>query len=862
MNKKYQYSEQKGLPGGPNEVSAYGEGFVVSSQGQWEYPGMNTAVPTPTGRITMDNVPYPVYGQDETGYGQMMYPGGGEYQFRGNMVYEIPYTNMATLPQHFMGNYGLEKYQTGKETVEKKKPLRIDTETYETNPLTADYVDFGKDNPYYRGAYYIPEEKRVGVTFEPIYIVGKRTGWGKDVAEYQKKNPLDKFVKDKMQDYIKSQGRFGKNFGVTMENFPENVQQNYINEYYYKLNSYAAKRIAKQKGYNLSKREDWVDKLSDREREIFANSEYGSSLQPDIPTRTRAGGRAFLNTLLPGQPVGYDIPGLSPKEQEEYKNSVLSGFDILAPIDYLGTTPANYAKNRNLSTGSDYAELPSFASGQKMGNVTDLDVMALNPVNYADAAGLIKSLPTIGRTIGTVSRSGYNIGAKGVQRVADVFRNRPEPVDVTDEVVRRVIARLDARNAPINLTPLENPQQLRFDFGDAADQYRASNQLPPPPSEIEIPTQLISNASRASRRTRRYPIENLPPSPENLFDIEDLRRAYHNSTRVLSPEEYRYLNDVGFGDPDVYEMRIDLEKSESSPANSFDLNSIQLPGQPPALRNRSRMTKENAMSRVNEAAKDKLSKMSDDEFEQTIITTKGDIVPYYQESLENYFSGPNNVTALSPEQYINSFNQNLNRLNEIIANKNTSGVQYRVKGLTPEGRLMFETPEQIVNGKKIESGTQNWGVDINPGQWRGEVADIASKEYFKSIPGIGMRTSSAGVFPYGSQFYGTPGTRAYESINEYLKELGLGRVKPGFNSQTASEYDELGNLKTSGAFDVWKNFIDKDKAVGYYGNPFAVYGVMRQVGGDMEMGLPNTGVNFEDIPDDVLAIMIANNRLK
>jgi hypothetical protein len=28
------------------------------------------------------------------------------------------------------------------------------------------------------------------------------------------------------------------------------------------------------------------------------------------------------------------------------------------------------------------------------------------------------------------------------------------------------------------------------------------------------------------------------------------------------------------------------------------------------------------------------------------------------------------------------------------------------------------------------------------------------------------------------------------------------------------------------------------------------------------MGLPNTGVNFEDIPDDVLAIMIANNRLK
>jgi hypothetical protein len=819
MNKKYQYSEHKGLPGGPNEVSAYGEGFVVSSQGQWKYPGMNTAVPTPSGRITMKNVPHPVLGFSNAGDMRMMYP-GSEYQFDGNMVYEIPYTNMATLPQHFMGNYGLEKYQNGKEVSTEENPKPLPEITISPN-----------------------SRKRL-----------------KEEEDYT--NNRISFIQNKMQDYVKSQGNWGKAAGLSMSNFPQEVMENYGKEFDYLQNTKAVENLAKQKGWNLEDRDTYVDKLTPQQAQLISGSKYGKYLQPDILTRTRAGARALVNTVLPGQPVSYNIPGLSPNEQKEYSESALSAFNMFAPIDYLGTTPANYAKNRGLSTGSDYAELPSFGSGQKMGNVTDLDVMALNPVNYVDAAALIKSMPTIARAIGTVSRSGYNTAAKGVQRVADVFGDRPQPVDVTDEVVRRVMAKLDARNEPRNLTPLENPQQLRFDFGDVADQYRASNQLPPPPSEIEIPTQLISNASRASRRTRRYPIENLPPSPENLFDIEDLRTAYHNSTRVLSPEEYRYLNDVGFGDPDVYEMRIDLEKSESSPANSFDLNSIQLPGQPPALRNRSRMTKENAMSRVNEAAKDKLSKMSDDEFEQTIITTKGDIVPYYQESLENYFSGPNNVTALSPEQYINSFNQNLNRLNEIIANKNTSGVQYRVKGLTPEGRLMFETPEQIVNGKKIESGTQNWGVDINPGQWRGEVADIASKEYFKSIPGIGMRTSSAGVFPYGSQFYGTPGTRAYESINEYLKELGLGRVKPGFNSQTASEYDELGNLKTSGAFDVWKNFIDKDKAVGYYGNPFAVYGVMKQTGGDTEIGLPNTGVNFEDIPDDVLAIMIANNRLK
>lgn len=64
-------------------------GPIVSPRGQWDYPGQRTIVPTPNGRITMKGVPYPVYGQDETGYGQMMMP-GGEYTFPGQMVDEIP----------------------------------------------------------------------------------------------------------------------------------------------------------------------------------------------------------------------------------------------------------------------------------------------------------------------------------------------------------------------------------------------------------------------------------------------------------------------------------------------------------------------------------------------------------------------------------------------------------------------------------------------------------------------------------------------------------------------------------------------------------------------------------------------------
>ena len=43
----------------------------------------------PSGRITMRDVQFPVYGVDEYGNAQIMYP-GGEYQFPGNAVFELP----------------------------------------------------------------------------------------------------------------------------------------------------------------------------------------------------------------------------------------------------------------------------------------------------------------------------------------------------------------------------------------------------------------------------------------------------------------------------------------------------------------------------------------------------------------------------------------------------------------------------------------------------------------------------------------------------------------------------------------------------------------------------------------------------
>ena len=91
MKKYFKSYKHKGLPGGPNELKSFTEGFIVSSEGQYKYPGMNTYIPNANGRITMKGVGYPLLGIDDEGNSTVMQP-GGEYQFPGNGVYEIPLT--------------------------------------------------------------------------------------------------------------------------------------------------------------------------------------------------------------------------------------------------------------------------------------------------------------------------------------------------------------------------------------------------------------------------------------------------------------------------------------------------------------------------------------------------------------------------------------------------------------------------------------------------------------------------------------------------------------------------------------------------------------------------------------------------
>lgn len=63
--------------------------FIKDKKGQWAHPGKNTFIPNANGRITMKGVNQPVFAFDDEGNSTIMQP-GGEYQFPGNGVYEIP----------------------------------------------------------------------------------------------------------------------------------------------------------------------------------------------------------------------------------------------------------------------------------------------------------------------------------------------------------------------------------------------------------------------------------------------------------------------------------------------------------------------------------------------------------------------------------------------------------------------------------------------------------------------------------------------------------------------------------------------------------------------------------------------------
>jgi hypothetical protein len=458
------------------------------------------------------------------------------------------------------------------------------------------------------------------------------------------------------------------------------------------------------------------------------------------------------------------------------------------------------------------------------------------------------------------------MNAIGVGVADDILRASGRSIGKRVEFDPTQLPRLEPVNFNYDLSEFKrrNPPQLTNYEDDelitnTLRNFATDNQLPPPPSEIRIPDSGSRQLTAAEKRQgvkdflnyrdiSSLGIQNVRDTEEalnnwltrnrfelpsdinienrmsNLFNRYNIQSDDYNESIRNLPQDVKpqFLQEListlprKFSDDELIQMRMRYQDTQTRYQNSQRANA-------PSVKNRSGLTKDEVIQRSKD--KDKVSKMTEEEFQNTVLKPSGEIADYVPGmDIDKLTYDPSSgrtilkdQVKMSEREYADAFNQRIDLLNEIIADRNKSGVEYKVKELSPSGYLTFETPSQNIldtsgNPITINPGESQWTVRLNPGQWKGDVEDIANSDYYRSIPGLEMSNTTGTVFADRTP---RKGTGAYESINEYLKRMDLGRVKPGFNSQTAF---------SKGA---WENFIKTGRGVGYYANPNLVYGTMK-----------------------------------
>jgi hypothetical protein len=352
------------------------------------------------------------------------------------------------------------------------------------------------------------------------------------------------------------------------------------------------------------------------------------------------------------------------------------------------------------------------------------------------------------------------------------------------------------------LTPQEHEFLSKYGTGLRAD-YRNRNQLPPPPSEIQF-------MPDGSMRT----IYNQQPITDYISgsyrpDYIDLRRRPTYDRDLLAADYSNLVN--GYPAASSFMNYPNLTREQVVQAWRTLNNRVQSTPKPKNIINKSGLTKEEVLQKASSKDTDVISKMTEEEFQETVLKPTGEVVPYAVGKKAK------DVISMTDIEYSNELNKVLDNLNNIIPKHNKSGIKYKVQNIDEHGVMTIYTPEQILpNGSKIEEGTQQIQFKLKPGRWQGVVEDISSMEYHNSIPGLIAQNTSSGIFPDASRLRGTPGTGFYTSVNEWLKTNNLGRLADGASGQTRSMFDAAGKELKRGSFEVWDGYVKKNKAFGFY----------------------------------------------
>jgi hypothetical protein len=255
-----------------------------------------------------------------------------------------------------------------------------------------------------------------------VTVKAQAPEWAKFQKEFQSKDPWERYLKNEQSKYLRKHKNLNRIPGLSFDNFPKAEKERIRQRYDEKMNTYITRRLGKYFDFNPRKRGEWLDLLTDREKQIVAGSKYGSKLQPSAWTNFLSGARSLYNAipdeLKPLVSMGHGhkdittkIPGLTEAENQERLNDYLEGLNIFSPLDVPGIAIANKMKNMNVQN-------PSWYSGEMMGNVDTWDAMAVNPLTYMiDLPTTPSALVGIGRGVGKGAATSYKAGKSLLNKV-------------------------------------------------------------------------------------------------------------------------------------------------------------------------------------------------------------------------------------------------------------------------------------------------------------------------------------------------------------------------------------------------------------------------------------------------------------
>ena len=518
-------------------LNEYEDGGVIKDdRGQWDYPGEVTEINS--NEITMKPDPLtgkkltrPLLGRSDTGDVKIMKP-GKDYKFKGTKVTEYP---IAQEGENIPGGKNIKvKYPSG------------DIKTVNTG--SPEYVDM-----YKTGKIQTPEgmanDTYWGGELDDVKVKGKLSPLAKARAEYDKKHGRDAFINQKKDEYIKGLGESNW-FGTDRTNFPETVLRDINANYDYDRNTSALEKIAKQRGFDLNKRDNWIHNLTPGEREALINSKYSAQLNPNEFAESLSGLQQIGNTLLPGNPLNFSIAGLTPQEEEEDRNAKLSAFKVFSPLNLPGNAAANYLKNTNLSSYGDFRETPTLGM-QRMGNVSPMESMAFNPLTYEALPALTKlavkapgAIADIPQNISKISETVSEVAPKVKQFGKDVRKNVGETYDrikylqdiktnKTGELTN-LTNNIDNVRTSYDSTPVEWMPRDIGELGSYIDNikfnYRSAlDNIMEPNAATQQSLEIMNKAFRSPVGQRIEEVISGVGQPSTLEEVHGLIRDFANS---------------------------------------------------------------------------------------------------------------------------------------------------------------------------------------------------------------------------------------------------------------------------------------------------------------------------------------------